>query len=90
MAATISSRWRAESTARYDKRLGHILRMAARLMARQGYKRTSVRQVVSRAKVALSGLYYYITGKEDLLFRIQSVSDSVPHLRLLGADAKSG
>jgi TetR/AcrR family transcriptional regulator, cholesterol catabolism regulator len=71
MAATISSRLRAENTARYDKRLGHILRIAARLMARQGYERTSVRQVASGAKVALSGLYYYITGKEDLLFLIQ-------------------
>jgi len=40
-------------------------------MAKQGYEKTSVRQVAKQAKVTLSGLYYYISGKEDLLFLIQ-------------------
>ena len=40
-------------------------------MGRQGYEGTSVRQVANHAKVTLSGLYYYIAGKEDLLFLIQ-------------------
>jgi len=71
MIGALSSRRRPESTARYDKRLAEILRIAARLMARQGYEKTSVRQVARHAKVALSGLYYYIAGKEDLLFLIQ-------------------
>ena len=61
----------SRSTARYDKRLAQILRVAARLMAKQGYEKTSVRQVAKQAKVALSGLYYYMAGKEDLLFLIQ-------------------
>lgn len=61
----------ANSTARYDRRLAEILRSAVGLMAKQGYEKTSVRQVAKQAKVTLSGLYYYITGKEDLLFLIQ-------------------
>jgi AcrR family transcriptional regulator len=71
MAGLISYQRRADSTSRYDKRLAQILRIAARLMARQGYEKTSVRQVAKQAKVTLSGLYYYMTGKEELLFLIQ-------------------
>ncbi len=71
MAELVSHGRQANSTARYDKRLAEILRFTARLMAKQGYEKTSVRQVAKQAKVALSGLYYYITGKEDLLFLIQ-------------------
>ena len=61
----------SDSTARYDKRLAEILQVSAKLMAKQGYEKTSVRQVAKQAKATLSGLYYYITGKEDLLFLIQ-------------------
>ncbi len=73
----------SDSTARYDKRLAEILRVSARLMAKQGYEKTSVRQVAKQAKVTLSGLYYYITGKEDLLFLIQfhTFDSLVPALR---------
>jgi len=71
MATTIAHRGQVENTARYDKRIAQILRTAAKLMAKQGYEKTSVREVASHSKVALSGLYYYITGKEDLLFLIQ-------------------
>jgi AcrR family transcriptional regulator len=67
----ISYQRQADSTARYDKKLARILRAAARLMARQGYEKTSVRQVAKQAKVVLSGLYYYMSGKEELLFLIQ-------------------
>ncbi len=71
MTGAVTCRSRSEGTARYDKRLAEILGIAARLMAKQGYEKTSVRQVARSAKVALSGLYYYIGGKEDLLFLIQ-------------------
>jgi len=71
MTGLISHRRQSDNTARYDKRLAEILRVSARLMAKQGYEKTSVRQVAKQAKVTLSGLYYYIAGKEDLLFLIQ-------------------
>jgi AcrR family transcriptional regulator len=71
MTELVAHRRQADSTARYDKKLAEILRVSARLMGKQGYEKTSVRQVAKQAKVTLSGLYYYITGKEDLLFLIQ-------------------
>lgn len=71
MTELVRHRRQSDSTARYDKRLAEILRVSAKLMAKQGYEKTSVRQVAKQAKVTLSGLYYYITGKEDLLFLIQ-------------------
>ncbi len=71
MPGMISYQRQADSSARYDKKLARILRVAARLMAKQGYEKTSVRQVAKQAKVVLSGLYYYMSGKEELLFLIQ-------------------
>ena len=71
MPGMISYQRQADSTARYDRKLARILRAAARLMAKQGYEKTSVRQVAKQAKVVLSGLYYYMSGKEELLFLIQ-------------------
>lgn len=71
MAELATSRRQATNTTRHDRRLAEILRISARLMARKGYDKTSVRQVARQAKVTLSGLYYYISSKEDLLFLIQ-------------------
>ncbi len=71
MTGLVPHKRQSDSTARYDKRLAEILRVSAKLMAKQGYEKTSVRQVAKQAKATLSGLYYYITGKEDLLFLIQ-------------------
>lgn len=71
MGTMITYQRQADSTRRYDRKLGQILRVAARLMAKQGYEKTSVRQVAKQAGVVLSGLYYYMTGKEELLFLIQ-------------------
>jgi len=58
-------------TARFDKKLVHLLTCAARAFAEQGYEKTSIRQVAQAAGFSLAGLYYYVSCKEELLFFIQ-------------------
>jgi AcrR family transcriptional regulator len=41
-------------------------------MARQGYEQTSIRDVARETDFSLAGIYYYVTGKEDLLCKIQA------------------
>jgi len=58
-------------TARFDAKLVHLLRCAARAFAEYGYEKTSIRQVAQDAGISLAGLYYYVSCKEELLFLIQ-------------------
>lgn len=44
---------------------------AARLFARQGFERTSMRDLARAAGMSLSGLYYHFPGKDELLYDIQ-------------------
>jgi AcrR family transcriptional regulator len=61
---------RARSAA-YDERLEHVLAAGARVIAREGYGLSSVRQVAREARMSLAGLYHYFSSKEELLFQIQ-------------------
>jgi AcrR family transcriptional regulator len=56
---------------RYDQKLEHILRTAARIFAGKGYHPTSMRDIARATGVSLAGLYYYFKSKEELLFLIQ-------------------
>ncbi|MDQ3697540.1 MAG: TetR/AcrR family transcriptional regulator [Gemmatimonadota bacterium] len=58
----------------HDQKLDALLADAARVFAQHGYHRTSMRDLASASGVSLSGLYYYVSGKEELLFLIQSRS----------------
>ncbi len=60
----------AERTA-YDEKLESILRTAATIFAEKGYHQASIRDIARATRVSLSGLYYYFSGKEELLFLIQ-------------------
>jgi AcrR family transcriptional regulator len=55
----------------YEKRLNSILKAASTVIARDGYEGASVRKVAARAGVGLSGIYYYFTNKDELLYAIQ-------------------
>ena len=48
-----------------------LLSAAADLMAREGYEKTSIRDVASETGLSLAGMYYYFQSKEDLLYKIQ-------------------
>ena len=55
----------------YDDKLQRILRIASEVFADKGYHQASIRDISKATGVSLSGLYYYVDSKEELLFRIQ-------------------
>lgn len=56
---------------RYDAKLARILREASKIFAQKGYHRASIRDISAATGVSLSGLYYYVKSKDELLFLIQ-------------------
>src|ERR1041384_479710 len=55
----------------YDQRLDQFLSRAAKVFADQGYPSTTRRDLAAATDMSLAGMYYYVRGKEELLFRIQ-------------------
>ena len=63
-----------EERAAHDEKLALILRTAAAIFAEKGYHQASIRDISRATGISLSGLYYYVRGKEEILFRIQEHS----------------
>jgi AcrR family transcriptional regulator len=59
------------ATRHYDEKLQQILKSSAKIFAEKGFHHTSVRDISRATKMSLSGLYYYFTTKEELLYLIQ-------------------
>jgi len=57
----------------YDDRRDQLFQAAARVFAEGGYDRTSMRDLARESRMSLAGMYYYVKGKEDLLFQIQKL-----------------
>src|SRR5207247_2553496 len=55
----------------YDERLDHLLTQAARVFAEKGYHPTPMRALAGARRMSLAGMYYYVRGKEALLFLSQ-------------------
>jgi AcrR family transcriptional regulator len=55
-----------------EDRTGHIYRVAAEIMWRRGYTATSMNEIADAVGLTKAGLYHYIRGKEDMLFKIMS------------------
>jgi len=55
----------------YDERLDHLLAQAARVFAERGYHPTTMRDLAAASGMSLAGMYYYVKGKEELLFLVQ-------------------
>ena len=55
----------------YDRKLSRILRKAAEVFANKRYDGASIRDISRATGVSPSGLYYYFSSKEELLFLIQ-------------------
>ncbi len=53
-------------------RRAEIYRSAARIFHRKGYHATSINDIAAAVGLTKAGLYYYIKGKQDLLFAIMS------------------
>lgn len=58
----------------HDEKLALILRTAAAIFAEKGYHQASIRDISRATGISLSGLYYYVRSKEEILFRIQEHS----------------
>ncbi len=69
---------------RYDNRLEHLLAIAAKVFAARGFHATSMRDLARATGMSLGGMYYYVSGKDDLLFQIQQRSFTAV---LAGAEA---
>ncbi len=54
-----------------SRKLNDILSQAARVFCERGYHAASMRDVARAADTSLAGLYYYVSGKEHLLYLIQ-------------------
>jgi TetR/AcrR family transcriptional regulator, cholesterol catabolism regulator len=61
----------AEERTTHADKLAEILRQAAVVFAEKGYHRASIRDISRATGVSLSGLYYYVKSKEELLYEIQ-------------------
>jgi len=59
------------ATRHYDEKLQLILKTSAKIFAEKGFHHTSMRDISRATKMSLSGLYYYFTTKEELLYLIQ-------------------
>jgi AcrR family transcriptional regulator len=55
----------------FDRRRDNLLAVAARVFAARGYDRTTMRDLSRASQMSLAGMYYYVKGKEDLLYEIQ-------------------
>ncbi|MGA2383455.1 MAG: TetR/AcrR family transcriptional regulator [Gemmatimonadales bacterium] len=55
----------------FDRRRENLLAVAAQVFAARGYDRTTMRDLSRASQMSLAGMYYYVRGKEDLLFEIQ-------------------
>ena len=55
----------------HDQKLEGVLADAAKVFAERGYHQTSMRDLAKATGVSLSGLYYYVKSKEEMLFLIQ-------------------
>jgi len=55
----------------YDERLAALLRVAAEVFAQKGYHATTMRDLSRASGMSLAGMYHYVSGKEELLYRIE-------------------
>lgn len=55
----------------YDERLDRLLSAAARVFAEKGYHATTMRDLARATGMSLAGIYYYVKGKDELLYLIQ-------------------
>ncbi len=62
---------RAVESEQSSQKLEIILRHAAQVFADKGYEGASIRDISRSSRVSLSGLYYYVKSKQEILYLIQ-------------------
>lgn len=71
MPATLHTNGNHHDSAKTQKKLAHILRHSAQVFSEKGFEGASIRDISRSSGVSLSGLYYYFTNKQELLYLIQ-------------------
>ena len=56
----------------YDKRRNSIVRVAARLYARQGFNGASVADLAKACRTSKSLIYHYFPAKDDVLYQVMA------------------
>ncbi len=57
---------------RMDARAGQIYQCAAKLIVEKGFGHATIAEIARRMNMTKAGLYYYISSKADMLYRIMS------------------
>ncbi len=57
---------------RTDARAGQIYQCAAKLIVEKGFGHATIAEIARRMNMTKAGLYYYISSKADMLYRIMS------------------
>jgi AcrR family transcriptional regulator len=55
-----------------DRRAGGIYRTAVQMISEKGFAATSMNDIAEAVELTKPGLYYYVKGKQELLFSIMS------------------
>ncbi len=55
----------------FDQRRLQLLHAAAGVFSTEGYDRASMRRIAAASGLSLSGVYHYVSGKQELLYWIQ-------------------
>ncbi len=75
MAASAESAMTPASDSRdllNDRRAGGIYRTAVQMISEKGFAATSMNEIAEAVELTKPGLYYYVKGKQELLFAIMS------------------
>ena len=57
-----------------DEKTARIFRVAAGIFCERGFHATSIHEIAEAVQLTKAGLYYYIKGKRDLLYRIMDLA----------------
>ena len=72
----------------HNEKRSHILKIAARVFADQGYARASMSQVATACGISKANIYHYYNSKDALLFAILNTYLSALRDRIIGLDLK--
>ena len=70
----------------HDEKRAHILKIAARVFADQGFARASMSQVAKDCGISKANIYHYYSSKDALLFDILDTYLSALRDRIIGLD----
>ena len=70
MSKAVSSTPESQARQGQQERRGQILEQAARLFCAKGYDSTSMSDIADAVGITKAGLYYFVEGKEHLLYLI--------------------